>query len=59
MAISALDFTTYRQPRPLPRSLGDKLQIIAGRSPDDLKALEILVDLVYKRVTADDPPTAH
>ena len=50
MAISALDFQARRQPPAAPRTLGDKLQLIAGRSPQDLKALEVLVDLVLKRL---------
>lgn len=33
-------------------TLGDKLQIIASLSPADLKAVEVLVDLVLARLTA-------
>lgn len=37
--------------RPLRRrSLGDKLQAIAGRSPRDLKVVEAVVDLILMRL---------
>lgn len=34
---------------PLP-ALGNKLQILAGASPDDLRVVEILVDLILERL---------
>lgn len=32
------------------RTLGDKLQALAGRSPAHLRAVEALVDLILKRL---------
>ena len=55
MAISALDFTRiYPHPKPVRRSLGDKLQSIAGRSPKELLAIEVIVDLVLRHLDEDD-----
>lgn len=43
-----------------PRTLGDKLQDIARRSPRDLHALDVLADLVLERLDAEQPETpAH
>ncbi len=55
MAFSALRFAPAS--RPVPLTLGDKLQIIALLSPQDLKALEVLVDLVWHRIQVDDTRT--
>lgn len=32
------------------RNLGDKLQVLAGKSPEHLKVVEVLVDLILKRL---------
>lgn len=40
-------------PPPTSKSLGDKLQRIALLSPPDMKALEVLVNVVLKRLMGD------
>ena len=52
MATQAVDYRNpYQPPRRL--TLGDKLQRLAELSPADLRALEVLVDLVLARLIAD------
>jgi hypothetical protein len=43
-------------PRPFTRSLGDKLQEIALRSPKDIAALEQVADMVIERLNAKGVP---
>lgn len=37
----------------MPNNLGDKLQLLAGRSPEQLVAVELFVDLILERLNSE------